>query len=130
MAGDTPTSGQAAKKAPAKAVKKAAPGAAKAPAKKAPAKKAAAKAPAKAVKAPPKKAPAQAPAQDRAPAGTTTSAPATPAPERSWAAPHAATLSLPEPVPGVPIKKEHVAIGVAALFGLLLLRRRRRRRHG
>jgi len=51
-----------------------------------------------------------------------------PAPERSWAQPHAATLSLPEPRPGVPITKQHVAAGGAALFGIILLRRRRKRR--
>jgi hypothetical protein len=85
----------------------------------APAKKAAA------AKAPAKKAVAVKP-----PPAKSTSAPAAPVAERSWASPHASTLSLPDPQPGVPIKREHVAAGSAAVLGLLLLKRRRKRRRG
>jgi hypothetical protein len=131
-----PNAKPAAKKAPAKAAAK------KAPAKQA-AKKVAKEAPARGRTAAEqraagevpntraRKAAATEPATNSAPNPKPTPQPvlATSAPERSWAQPHASTLSLPEPVPGVPIEKKHVAMGGAALFGLLVLRRRHKRRH-
>ena len=46
-------------------------------------------------------------------------------PEKSWSPP---TTTVPDPVPGVPITKAHVAAVGAVLAGLLVLRRRRRKR--